>query len=145
AIIELLYASGLRVSELVWLDLGDFDHGQHTVRVLGKGSKERVLPYGAPASAALTRWLADGRPALATEGSGAAAFLGARGGRLATRVVHSLATRLLGDSAGPHGPHAFRHAAATHLLDGGADLRIVQELLGHSSLGTTLLYAHVSI
>ncbi|HWL59763.1 MAG TPA: tyrosine recombinase XerC [Microbacteriaceae bacterium] len=145
AVVELLYAAGLRVSELVGLDIDDLDRPRHTVRVLGKGAKERVLPYGVPAAAALERWLADGRPALATPDSGAAVFLGARGGRLGARAVHSLATRLLGEAAGPHGPHTFRHAAATHLLDGGADLRVVQELLGHASLSTTQLYTHVSI
>ena len=145
AVVELLYASGLRVSELVGLDRDDIDAGRWTVRVLGKGAKERVVPYGAPASKALERWLEVGRPALATDASGPAAFLGARGARLAARTVHTLATRLLGEAGGPHGPHAFRHAAATHLLDGGADLRIVQEMLGHASLGTTQLYTHVSV
>lgn len=145
AIVELLYAAGLRVSELTGLDLGDLDRQQRTVRVLGKGAKERVVPYGAPASIALDRWLETGRPALVGERSGPALFLGARGARLGVRAVHDLATRVLGATAGPHGPHAFRHAAATHLLDGGADLRIVQELLGHASLGTTQLYTQVSI
>jgi len=147
AVIELLYATGIRVSELVGLDLADVDRGANTIRVLGKGAKERVVPFGVPAAAALDRYLTEGRRMLATEGSGSAVFLGARGARLGTRAVHALVTRLLEPfpAEGTHGPHALRHAAATHLLDGGADLRIVQELLGHSSLGTTQRYTHVSI
>lgn len=146
AAVELLYAAGLRVSELVGLDLADLDASRRTVRVLGKGAKERVVPYGAPAAAAVARWLA-ARPALARDGGSTALFLGARGGRVDVRVVYRLVERLLGDdvAGGPRGPHAFRHAAATHLLDGGADLRVVQEFLGHASLGTTQLYTHVSI
>ncbi len=150
AVVELLYATGIRVSELVGLDLDDVDHGQRTIRVLGKGSKERIVPFGLPAATALERYLESGRPALAAvggESGGPAVLLGARGARLGVRAVHSLVTRLLEPypAEGPHGPHTLRHAAATHLLDGGADLRIVQELLGHSSLGTTQRYTHVSI
>lgn len=148
AVIELLYATGIRVSELVGLDLHDIDHEAQTVRVLGKGAKERVVPFGEPAKKALGRYLVRGRPKLLPEGAAEPAlFLGARGGRLGTRAVHALVTRILADypAAGPHGPHTLRHAAATHVLDGGADLRIVQELLGHASLGTTQRYTHVSI
>lgn len=146
AVIELLYASALRVSELVGLDLADVDHDNRTVRVLGKGSKERVVPYGAPAATAIADYLARGRPELATDGSGEALLLGARGARLGTRTVYELVARELGElpGSGPAGPHALRHTAATHLLDGGADLRVVQELLGHASLATTQLYTHVS-
>lgn len=162
AVVELLYACGLRVSELVGLDVDDIDRGNRTVRVTGKGSKERVVPYGAPAAAALDRYLEQARPALlavAASGdpdrtatgtaarSGAdAVFLGIRGGRLGVRAVHRLVAGLLADlpGSGPAGPHAFRHSAATHLLDGGADLRAVQEYLGHASLGTTQIYTHVS-
>lgn len=146
AIIEVLYASAVRVSELVGLDLPDLDHGARTLRVLGKGAKERVVPYGAPAAQALERYLAEGRPELATDRSGSALLLGARGGRLSTRAVYELVADEIREfpGSGPAGPHALRHTAATHLLDGGADLRIVQELLGHASLATTQLYTHVS-
>ncbi len=146
AVIELLYASALRVSELVGLDIDDVDRSARTVRVLGKGAKERVVPYGAPAASAIDDYLARARPALRSEQSGAALLLGARGGRLSTRSVYELVARELRElpGTGPAGPHALRHTAATHLLDGGADLRIVQELLGHASLATTQLYTHVS-
>lgn len=146
AIIELLYASAVRVSELVGLDIDDVDRSARTVRVLGKGAKERVVPYGGPAAHALDEYLDRARPHLAGEASGAALLLGARGGRLGTRAVYELVARELSElpGSGPAGPHALRHTAATHLLDGGADLRIVQELLGHASLATTQLYTHVS-
>ncbi|GAA2232127.1 tyrosine recombinase XerC [Herbiconiux moechotypicola] len=152
AVVELLYASALRVSELTGLDVGDLDLDRRTVRVVGKGGKERVVPFGVPAHAALVDYLARERPALvARRNDGAAAIdallLGARGGRLGTRAVYELVAHLLAEvpGSGPAGPHAFRHTAATHLLDGGADLRAVQELLGHASLGTTQIYTHVSI
>ena len=176
AIIELLYAAALRVSELVGLDVASVDRGRRTVRVLGKGSKERIVPYGAPAARALERYLETARPALlaaaaaadmtdaAVDASGSARtrvlrsrstarpvasralFIGVRGGRLGVRAVYRTVARLLEDlpGSGPSGPHAFRHSAATHLLDGGADLREVQEFLGHASLGTTQIYTHVS-
>lgn len=174
AVVELLYAAALRVSELVGLDLDDLDRSNRTVRVLGKGAKERVVPYGAPAARALDRYLEYGRPALlawaaartdpaaaassaartsrrtggrsASDGPGPAVFLGVRGGRLNARSVHRLVAGLLAEvpGGGPAGPHAFRHTAATHLLDGGAELRAVQEFLGHASLGTTQIYTHVS-
>jgi integrase/recombinase XerC len=152
AILELLYASAIRVSELCELDAGGLDTGRRTVRVLGKGRKERVVPVGIPAVRAVTRWEEVGRPALANERSGAALFLGARGGRIdprtARRIVHARlrATALsVARGAGPDGgPHAIRHTAATHLLEGGADLRSVQEILGHSSPATTQIYTHVS-
>ena len=147
AVLEVLYGGALRVSELCGLDLGDVDRGARTVRVLGKGSKERVVPYGLPAARALDAYLVRGRPALDSTDSGRRAlFLGARGGRLGTRAVYDLVRRELGAALGVDavGPHALRHSAATHLLDGGADLRAVQEMLGHASLGTTQIYTHVS-
>jgi integrase/recombinase XerC len=144
AILELLYASAIRVSELCGMDVEALDHGRRTIRVLGKGSKERVVPVGIPALAAVTRWVEDGRPVIANERSEAALFLGARGGRIdprtARRVVHARMQE--GMDAGPH---AIRHTAATHLLEGGADLRSVQEILGHASLATTQIYTHVSV
>ena len=150
AIAELLYASALRVSELVGLDLGDVDRRRRTVRVTGKGAKERVVPYGAPAARALDRYLDAARPSLVAHAEDApttwAVFLGVRGGRLGVRSVHRQVAALLSTipGSGPSGPHALRHSAATHLLDGGADLRAVQEFLGHASLGTTQIYTHVS-
>ncbi|MDP4334609.1 tyrosine recombinase XerC [Curtobacterium sp. A7_M15] len=152
AVVELLYAAGIRVSELVGIDVRDLDRSRLTVRVLGKGGKERVVPFGVPARDALEAWLDRGRPALlmitrAGEGPAAdALFLGDRGGRLGVRGAYRIVARLLQDlpGEGPSGPHTFRHTAATHLLDGGADLRAVQELLGHASLGTTQIYTHVS-
>ncbi|MET4099843.1 integrase/recombinase XerC [Agrococcus sp. UYP10] len=148
AVVELLYASALRVSELVGLDVDDVDLERLTVLVTGKGSKERVVPFGRPALDAVLDWMRVGRPQLAdAERAHPALFLGARGGRLGQRRVHELVTALLEEipGSGPHGPHTLRHTAATHLLDGGADLRAVQELLGHASLGTTQIYTHVSL
>ncbi len=146
-IAELLYATGIRVAELVALDIDDIDRSRRVLRVVGKGNKERTVPYGLPADRALQRWLDDGRAALAGQGSGAALLLGARGARLdqraARRVVHERAARVPG--APDIGPHGLRHSAATHLLEGGADLRSVQELLGHASLATTQIYTHVSV
>lgn len=147
AIVELLYATGIRVGELTGLDADDLDQDRRTLRVIGKGNKERTVPYGLPASLALDDWLRRGRPVLAREGSGPALFLGARGGRVDQRQVRALVHGLfeaLGDTSAS-GPHALRHSAATHLLDGGADLRAVQEILGHSSLATTQIYTHVSV
>jgi integrase/recombinase XerC len=147
AVVEILYASGARVSELCGLDVDDVDTGRRTVRLFGKGGKERTVPIGEPAAAALASWLARGRPKLASDDSGAALLLGARGGRLdprmARRVVHQRLSAVEG--VADLGPHGLRHTAATHLLDGGADLRSVQELLGHATLATTQIYTHVSI
>jgi integrase/recombinase XerC len=146
-IVELLYATGIRVSELCGLDIDDIDNRHRLVRVLGKGNKQRSAPFGAPAAEALQAWLDGGRPALVTAESGPALLLGARGGRLDVRqartVVHQTVAAV--DGAPDMGPHGLRHSAATHLLEGGADLRIVQELLGHSSLATTQLYTHVTV
>jgi integrase/recombinase XerC len=170
AVLELLYASAIRVSELCQLDAGGLDTGRRTVRVFGKGRKERVVPVGLPAVRAVARWEELGRPVLANSRSGTALFLGARGGRLdprtARRIVHArLRDANIGGPAGmlagepgagdeeavrtgqavrDAGPHAIRHTAATHLLEGGADLRSVQEMLGHSSPATTQIYTHVS-
>ncbi len=147
AILELLYATGIRVSELCGLDRGALDLSRRTVRVLGKGAKERTVPVGIPAVRAVGRWEQSGRPVLARDGSGPALFLGVRGGRAdprtVRRVVHER-LRAAGVSTDT-GPHGLRHTAATHLLEGGADLRSVQEMLGHSSLATTQIYTHVSV
>ena len=146
-VLELLYASGIRVSELVGLDVDDVDRSRRLLRVLGKGRKERSVPYGVPAERSVDAWLTRGRPALATAESGPALLLGARGGRLdareARRVVHAAMARTPG--APDIGPHGLRHSAATHVLEGGADLRSVQELLGHASLATTQIYTHVTV
>jgi len=146
AMLELLYATGVRVGELVGLDLDDVDEDRRVVRVLGKGRKERTVPYGQPAAHALRAWVERGRPQLVGEGAGPALFLGARGRRIDQRAVRTLVHRRLADVPGAPdlGPHGLRHTAATHLLEGGADLRSVQELLGHASLATTQLYTHVS-
>lgn len=146
AMLELLYATGIRVGELVGLDLDDLDRRRRVVRVFGKGRKERAVPYGAPASDAIEIWLDRGRRELVTERSGPALFLGVRGGRIDQRTVRSVVhSRLAAVEGAPDlGPHGLRHTAATHLLEGGADLRSVQEILGHASLGTTQIYTHVS-
>jgi integrase/recombinase XerC len=146
AMLEMLYATGVRVGELVALDIDDVDRGRNVVRVFGKGRKERTVPFGQPAAQALDAWLARGRPRLVAPGAGAALFLGARGGRIDQRAVRTLVHRRIADVPGAPdiGPHGLRHTAATHLLEGGADLRSVQELLGHASLATTQLYTHVS-
>lgn len=152
AVLEVLYATGIRVAELAGLDRTDVDHERRTLRVTGKGDKQRTVPFGVPAADALDRWLRRGRPHLRREESGDgpdgdALFLGVRGGRLGVRQIRSIVDGLLaslGDTSA-RGPHVLRHSAATHLLDGGADLRAVQELLGHSSLQTTQLYTHISI
>lgn len=147
AIVELLYATGVRVGELAGLDIDDLDPDRRTLRVIGKGNKERTVPYGVPAALAVDDWLRRGRPLLAKGSSGPALFLGTRGGRVDQRQVRAMVHDLfagLGDTSAS-GPHALRHSAATHLLDGGADLRAVQEILGHSSLATTQIYTHVSV
>lgn len=166
AVLEVLYGSGARVSEICGLDLDDVDHERRTLRVRGKGDKERVVPFGLPAGEALQAYLVRGRPVLLARASAAGAdatepaasrgrvvgrapravFLGAKGGRLGPRAVHALVSATVAPSVGAEvlGPHALRHSAATHLLDGGADLRSVQEILGHASLGTTQIYTHVS-
>ncbi len=146
AMLEMLYATGIRVGELVALDVDDLDHERRVARVFGKGRKERTVPYGQPAAAALDRWLRIGRPQVLVEGAGPALFLGSRGRRIDQRVVRELVHRRIAEVPGAPdiGPHGLRHTAATHLLEGGADLRSVQELLGHASLATTQLYTHVT-
>ena len=145
--VELLYAAGIRVSELVGLDIDAVDRSRRVLRVLGKGNKERVVPYGLPAETAIEDWLRHGRPELAVEGSGPALLLGARGGRIDARTVRRIVHARVADVPGAPdlGPHGLRHTAATHLLEGGADLRTVQELLGHANLATTQIYTHVSV
>ena len=146
-VLELLYATGIRVGELCGLDVDDVDTERRVVRVLGKGNRERSVPYGAPAAHAVDVWLARGRPHWATAASGPALLLGRRGGRLDPRAARTLVHRRLAAVPGAPdvGPHGLRHSAATHLLEGGADLRSVQELLGHASLATTQIYTHVSV
>ncbi len=147
AALELLYGTGIRVAELVGLDVDDVDLERRVLRVVGKGDKQRTVPFGLPAGRAVRDWLARGRPRLARQGSGSALLLGLRGGRWDQRQVRTLVHELLRESGlgVDAAPHALRHSAATHLLDGGADLRSVQELLGHASLATTQVYTHVSV
>ncbi|XVX22139.1 tyrosine recombinase XerC [Actinomycetota bacterium] len=147
AALELLYASGIRVGELVGLDIDDVDFDARVVRVMGKGAKERRVPFGQPAERAVRDWLETGRPQVVTAQSGPALLLGRRGRRADARQIREAVHRLLAhvETAPDIGPHGLRHSAATHLLEGGADLRLVQELLGHSSLATTQIYTHVSV
>lgn len=146
AIVETLYASGIRVSELTGLDLLDIDRERQTLRVVGKGDKERIVPIGNPAMRAIENWLTEGRPKLVSEDSAAALFLGSRGKRIDQRVVRAIVYEAMSALGGDRrlSPHGLRHSAATHLLEGGADLRTVQEILGHTSLSTTQIYTHVS-
>lgn len=145
AILEVLYAAGIRVAELVGLDIDDLDFGRNVISVIGKGNKERKVPIGAPAVKALESYLAHGRPALCNKDSKAALFLGLRGKRIDQRVVRAMVQKVLTENGlADIGPHGFRHSAATHLIEGGADIRSVQELLGHASLVTTQRYTHVA-
>jgi integrase/recombinase XerC len=142
---ELLYATGARVSEICQLDLGDVDHARRLLRVVGKGDKQRAVPYGEPAARALRAWLELGRPALVASRSAAALLLGVRGGRLDPRTARAVVHDRAAAAGVPDiGPHGLRHSAATHLLERGADLRSVQELLGHATLATTQIYTHVT-
>lgn len=145
-LLELLYATGVRVGELCGLDLSDVDRSRRLLRVFGKGAKERSVPFGVPAERALDEWLRFGRPAIAGPTSGEALLLGAKGGRLQTTVARRVVAECA-RAAGlpPTSPHGLRHSAATHLLEGGADLRSVQEMLGHASLSSTQIYTHVSV
>jgi integrase/recombinase XerC len=146
AIVELLYATGARVSEIASLSTDDIDASRQLLRVMGKGSKQRMVPYGQPAADALEQWMSVGRPQLLNEKSRNDLFLNSKGSRVGVRQIYSVVADLLAETpGGSAGPHSLRHSAATHLLDGGADLRAVQELLGHASLGTTQIYTHVSI
>ncbi|MCX5118250.1 tyrosine recombinase XerC [Micromonospora sp. NBC_00362] len=145
-LLELLYATGVRVSEACGLDVGDVDHGRRVIRVFGKGGRERSVPYGVPAQRALDDWLRQGRPAMVGARSGDALLLGARGGRLNPTTARQIVGAYAETTGLPRtSPHDLRHSAATHLLEGGADLRAVQELLGHSSLASTQIYTHVSV
>ncbi len=144
AIVEVLYASGARVSEICGLDMRDLDQSRQTIKVLGKGNKERVVPLGGPAMTAINDYLSKARPEFANELSGDAIFLGSRGKRIDQRTVREIVYRATAEVGVKMGPHGLRHSAATHLLEGGADLRTVQEILGHSSLATTQIYTHVS-
>ncbi len=147
AILETLYATGIRVGELVGLDVDDVDRSRRTLRVLGKGGRERTVPFGVPAERALSAWLDEGRSALVGGSSGSAAFLGARGKRIDPRTVRAVVHRTASavEGGADIGPHGWRHTSATHVLEGGADLRAVQEILGHASLATTQIYTHVSV
>lgn len=145
AVVESLYATGVRVAELCALDLSDVDRERRTVRVLGKGAKERTVPLGEPALDAVDDWIAGGRPAMAGVHSGTALFLGARGGRLDVRRAREDVHAHLRAAGVDGAPHDLRHSAATHLLNGGADLRSVQEFLGHASPRSTQIYTHVSV
>ncbi|MGC4867139.1 tyrosine recombinase XerC [Micromonospora sp. DT53] len=145
-LLELLYATGVRVSEVCGLDVGDVEHGRRVIRVFGKGGRERSVPYGVPAQRALDDWLRRGRPAMVGARSGDALLLGARGGRLNPTTARQIVGAYAETAGLPRtSPHDLRHSAATHLLEGGADLRAVQELLGHSSLASTQIYTHVSV
>ena len=144
AILEVLYGSGIRVSELCGLDLGDIDDSRNTLNVIGKANKQRVVPIGIPAINALSNYLKIGRGEFANQLSEAAVFLGARGKRIDQRTVRQVVYEAMKAVGATMGPHGLRHSAATHLLEGGADLRTVQEILGHASLATTQIYTHVS-
>ena len=144
AMIEVLYASGIRVSELCGLNSSSIDPARNTLQVIGKGDKERVVPLGIPAMRALQNYIAQGRPLLMNEKSESAIFLGSRGKRIDQRSVREVVYGAMAAVGSTMGPHGLRHTAATHLLEGGADLRTVQEILGHSSLATTQIYTHVS-
>jgi integrase/recombinase XerC len=144
--VELLYATGMRVSELAGLDLSDLDHERQLLRVTGKGNKQRMLPYGLRAKDAIDRWVRLGRPVFEIPTSSSALLLSSRGGRVGVRQLYDVvASQLATTTLGSAGPHTLRHSAATHLLDHGADLRAVQEILGHASLTTTQIYTHVSV
>ncbi|MEI6041552.1 MAG: tyrosine-type recombinase/integrase, partial [Actinomycetes bacterium] len=144
AMIEVLYASGIRVSELCGLNFVDFDTSRNTLQVIGKGNKQRVVPIGIPAVKALENWLKVGRPELANKDSENAIFIGSRGKRIDQRTVREVVYDAMAAIGSHMSPHGLRHTAATHLLEGGADLRTVQEILGHASLATTQIYTHVS-
>jgi integrase/recombinase XerC len=146
AMLEILYASGARVAELCGLNFEDIDYERQAIRVLGKGNKERSIPIGIPAMKALKNWIDNARPQIASDKSGSALFIGLRGKRIDQRTVRTVVYEALSAIEGLEklGPHALRHSAATHLLEGGADLRTVQEILGHASLATTQIYTHVS-
>ena len=144
AMLEILYASGIRVSELCGLNLGDIDASRNTLSVIGKGDRQRVVPLGIPAMKALQNYLSNGRGEFLNNKSADAVFLGSRGKRIDQRTVREVVYEAMKAVGATMGPHGLRHSAATHLLEGGADLRTVQEILGHASLATTQIYTHVS-
>jgi integrase/recombinase XerC len=144
AMLEVLYASGIRVSELCGLNLGDIDQSRNTLSVIGKGDRQRVVPLGIPAVKALQNYLSNGRGEFLNNKSADAVFLGSRGKRIDQRTVREVVYEAMKAVGATMGPHGLRHSAATHLLEGGADLRTVQEILGHASLATTQIYTHVS-
>jgi integrase/recombinase XerC len=144
AMLEVLYASGIRVSELCGLNLGDIDQSRNTLSVIGKGDRQRVVPLGIPAIKALQNYLSNGRSEFLNNKSADAVFLGTRGKRIDQRTVREVVYEAMKAVGATMGPHGIRHSAATHLLEGGADLRTVQEILGHASLATTQIYTHVS-
>jgi integrase/recombinase XerC len=144
AMLEVLYASGIRVSELCGLNLGDIDQSRNTLSVIGKGDRQRVVPLGIPAIKALQNYLSNGRAEFSNNKSADAVFLGTRGKRIDQRTVREVVYEAMKAVGATMGPHGLRHSAATHLLEGGADLRTVQEILGHASLATTQIYTHVS-
>jgi integrase/recombinase XerC len=144
AMLEVLYASGIRVSELCGLNLGDIDQSRNTLSVIGKGDRQRVVPLGIPAIKALQNYLSNGRAEFLNSKSADAVFLGTRGKRIDQRTVREVVYEAMKAVGATMGPHGLRHSAATHLLEGGADLRTVQEILGHASLATTQIYTHVS-
>ena len=144
AMLEVLYASGIRVSELCGLNLGDIDTSRNTLSVIGKGDRQRVVPLGIPAMKALQNYLSNARGEFLNNKSADAVFLGSRGKRIDQRTVREVVYEAMKAVGATMGPHGLRHSAATHLLEGGADLRTVQEILGHASLATTQIYTHVS-
>lgn len=144
AMLEVLYGSGIRVSELCGLNLSDIDNSRNTLNVIGKASKQRVVPLGIPAMKALSNYLSTARGELVNQLSADAVFLGSRGKRIDQRTVREVVYEAMKSVGVSMGPHGLRHTAATHLLEGGADLRTVQEILGHASLSTTQIYTHVS-
>jgi integrase/recombinase XerC len=144
AMLEVLYASGIRVSELCGLNLGDIDQSRNTLSVIGKGDRQRVVPLGIPAIKALQNYLSNGRAEFLNSKSADAVFSGTRGKRIDQRTVREVVYEAMKAVGATMGPHGLRHSAATHLLEGGADLRTVQEILGHASLATTQIYTHVS-
>ena len=144
ALVEVLYSSGIRVSELCGLNLGDIDQSRNTLNVIGKGNKQRVVPVGLPAVRAIESYLKNARAEFINQNSQDALFLGSRGKRIDQRTVREVVYEAMKAVGSDMGPHGLRHSAATHLLEGGADLRTVQEILGHASLSTTQIYTHVS-
>ena len=144
ALVEVLYGTGIRVSELCGLNLEDVDRTRNTLNVYGKGDKQRVVPIGIPAMKSIDNYISNARSEFINDNSAQALFLGSRGKRIDQRTVREVVYEAMKAVGAKMGPHGLRHSAATHLLEGGADLRTVQEILGHASLATTQIYTHVS-